>query len=73
MALADIPAPSGILHPPPVIGLAADGRGPVFLLIAGLLALLAAATALWGLPVLAMAALAMVPVVFAVLILITLG
>lgn len=45
----------------------------IFYLIAGLLSLLIIATVTWGLQVLAMAALAMVPVIFVLLLLITRG
>ena len=45
----------------------------VFYLIAGVLSLLIIATKVWGLAVLALSALAMVPVVFVLLILITRG
>lgn len=45
----------------------------IFYLIGGLLSLLIIATVTWGLAVLAMAALTMVPVVFVLLILITRG
>lgn len=45
----------------------------IFYLIAGLLSLLIIATVQWGLAVLAMSALAMVPVMFVLLILVTRG
>lgn len=73
MALSDTPVPSGNLDRPLPAGTVARTVDPVFWLIGGLLALLAGATMLWGLPVLAMTALAMVPVVFVLLIAVTLG
>ncbi|WP_323041861.1 hypothetical protein [Gemmobacter sp.] len=77
MALSDAPVPGGILYRLPIIGtIARDiAREPesVFYLIAGLLSLLIIGTVQWGLAVLAMAALAMVPVVFGLLIAITRG
>lgn len=73
MALSAAPARSGLLYRLPLIGTAARKADPVFLLIGGLLALLVLATVQWGLPVLAMTALAMVPVVFVLLIAVTLG
>ncbi|GGE04573.1 hypothetical protein SAMN05421774_101771 [Gemmobacter megaterium] len=77
MALSDTPAPGGILFRLPIIGRIARDieREPdsVFYLIVGILSLLIIGTVQWGLPVLAMAALAAVPVMFVVLILITLG
>ncbi|MBV2358259.1 hypothetical protein KUH32_00595 [Thalassococcus sp. CAU 1522] len=47
--------------------------GAVLLAVAALVALVAKATVLWGLPALAMSAMAMVPVAFVVLIMITQG
>lgn len=78
MALADPrPAPRGLIFRLPLIGIIARdiAREPesVFYLIVGLLSLLIIATVTWGLPVLALSALAMVPVIFTVLILITRG
>lgn len=77
MSLADAPAPTGILYRLPIIGIIARdiAREPdlVFYLIVGILSLLIIATVHWGLPVLAMAALTMVPVMFVLLIAITRG
>lgn len=45
----------------------------VFLVIAAALALVAGGTVIWGLPVLAMSALFMVPVIFTLLMMVTRG
>lgn len=77
MALSDAPAPRGLLYRLPIIGIIARdiAREPdsVFYLIVGLLSLLIIGTVTWGLAVLAMAALTMVPVMFVLLIAITRG
>ncbi|MFN3936229.1 MAG: hypothetical protein ACK4KW_01505 [Gemmobacter sp.] len=61
----------------PVIGwIARDLRrepDSIWYLIVALLSLLVIATATWGLPVLTMTALALVPVMFVLIVLITLG
>lgn len=70
-------APARGFHAIPVLGwIARDiDREPdsIWYLLVALISLLVIATATWGLPVLAMTALAMVPVMFVILILITRG
>lgn len=67
----------GLFHRIPVIGTIIRDceREPesVFYLIVGLVSLVIIGTVTWGLPVLAMSALFMVPVIFVVLVRITLG
>ncbi len=55
----------------PAVPMSTEGR--IIAFVGLLLALLATAVATWGLPVLAMTALAAVPVIFVCLILITVG
>ncbi|MFN3292875.1 MAG: hypothetical protein ACK4S2_07195 [Gemmobacter sp.] len=77
MALTDIPARPPLLFRLPVLRTIFTDiqREPdsIFYLIVGVLSLLIIATVNWGLAVLSMAALAMVPVMFVLLILITRG
>ncbi len=78
MALADTrQRPEGLVFRLPLIGVIARdiAREPdsVFYLIVGILSLLIIATVTWGLPVLALSALAMVPVIFVLLLAVTRG
>ena len=71
------PAPRRLIHAVPVIGwIARDIErdvNDVWYLLVALLSLLVIGVATWGVQVLAMAALAAVPVMFVVLVLITRG
>lgn len=77
-AVTDIsPSPRGILRRLPIIGriIRDIEREPdaIFYLIVGVLSLIIIGTVTFGLHVLALSALAMVPVIFILLILVTLG
>lgn len=77
MSTSPPPARGSLVWRLPIIGriLRDIEREPesIFYLIVGLLSLLIIATVTWGLQVLAMTALAMVPVIFVLLLLITRG